>query len=166
MLKSLLSLVTSSNKEKKKKRSTAGLSVSSHSPVETSFFSEADASILNDTSVTIPIGEGRENTSILSTSRVLGDSSFSYIDKKSRAVSFDFCLSDEPQKDFVVHRRSLQPVTPTSNHSDAEHSFIENIFDSPGQRNRLHSMIGESIYEAGNGSPQKMNNNNLVSEKF
>ncbi|EFP09261.1 hypothetical protein CRE_25558 [Caenorhabditis remanei] len=158
MLKSLLSLVTPSNKDKKKKRSTAGLSSQPPQPMETSFFSEADASTLNETNVTIPIGEGRDDISIVSTSRMLGDLPFSFVERKNRASSFDFCLSDDSPKDIVVHRRSLQPATPTPNQSDAEHSFIENIFDSPGQRNRLHSMIGENIYETGNGSPQKVSN--------
>ncbi|CAO4370503.1 unnamed protein product [Caenorhabditis nigoni] len=154
MLKGLLSLVTPNSKDKKRKRSSAGLSVRTAPVAETSFFSDADVSNLNETSVTLPLGEGLANTSMISTERLLADMSFSRAERKSRTASFDFCLTDSP-KDVVVHRRSLQPTTPTPNASDAEHSFIENIFDSPGQRNRMHSMIGEKIYEAGNGSPQK-----------
>uniref|UniRef100_A0A1I7UHB8 Uncharacterized protein n=1 Tax=Caenorhabditis tropicalis TaxID=1561998 RepID=A0A1I7UHB8_9PELO len=82
MLKNFLSLVKPNNKEKKKKKSVSGPSASTPVATDTSFFSEADASI----------------------------------------------LSNSPPKDVVVHRRSLQP-TATPNHSDAEHSFIENIFE-------------------------------------
>ncbi|CAA80168.1 uncharacterized protein CELE_F58A4.2 [Caenorhabditis elegans] len=153
MLKSLLSLVTSGNKEKKKKRSSAGLTGHAPPAADSSFFSEADSSIMNVTSITLPTVSGRDD-SIQSTSPVLGYSPFGFVERKNRAASFDFCLSDKPQSDVVVHRRSLQPSTPTPNQS-AESSFIENIFDSPGQRNRLHSMIEEKIYEAGSGSPQK-----------
>ncbi|CAI2348360.1 unnamed protein product [Caenorhabditis sp. 36 PRJEB53466] len=150
MLKSLLSLVTPS-KDKKKVAGPAGAPCR---PNDISFTSDADASILNDTSVTVPTGEGFGDTSMLCSSR-LGDG------RKNRTASFDFCLSDKPGKEVVVRRRSLQPTTPTSS---ASASFLENIFDSSVQQNRLHSVIGDKIYEAPSRSPSPVFNN--VSKKL
>lgn len=54
MLKSLLSLVTPGNKEKKK-LAVAGSPVSASRQTDVSFVSETDVSVMNDTSVTIPL---------------------------------------------------------------------------------------------------------------
>uniref|UniRef100_A0A1I7UHB9 Uncharacterized protein n=1 Tax=Caenorhabditis tropicalis TaxID=1561998 RepID=A0A1I7UHB9_9PELO len=48
MLKNFLSLVKPNNKEKKKKKSVSGPSASTPVATDTSFFSEADASILSN----------------------------------------------------------------------------------------------------------------------
>uniref|UniRef100_A0A8R1I8U0 Uncharacterized protein n=1 Tax=Caenorhabditis japonica TaxID=281687 RepID=A0A8R1I8U0_CAEJA len=165
MIKSLLSLVSWNNKDKKKLKGTPG---SGSRPTDFSFASDVDASILND--VTLPMGDGYADSSMLSHSRTLGDTSlFDSIGRKNRTVSFDFCLSssssEKPKNDVVVRRRSLQPRTPSPNHSDAEYSFSESIFDSPNHRNRLHSMIGDKIYETASSSPPPFTNNN-VSKKL